>query len=92
MVKVIGYEFSNGDFTNDNGDVISYDNIKIYTITDAFENIVGCGSSTLKIKRSDFKKLTGCEKPDEILEKEIVPVYTPVGNSVRLTAIQIVKQ
>lgn len=92
MVKVIGYEFSNGDFTNDKGDVISYDNIKIYTITDAFENIVGLGSSTLKIKRSDFKKLTGFEKPDELLEKEIVPVYTPVGNSVRLTAIQIVKQ
>lgn len=92
MVKVIGYEFSNGDFTNDNGDVISYDNIKIYTITDAFDNIVGFGSSTLKVKRADFKKLTGFEKPDELLEKEIVPVYTPVGNSVRLTAIQIVKQ
>lgn len=92
MTKVIGYEFSSGDFTNDKGDIISYDNIKLYTITDAFENIVGCGSSTIKVKREDFEKLTGLKNPDQLLEKEIIPVYTPVGNSVRLTSIQVLNK
>lgn len=89
MTKVIGYELSNGDFTNDKGDVISYDNIKLYTITDSFENIVGCGSSMIKIKRTDFTKLTGLKFPDDLIDKEINPVYTPVGNNVRLTSIQV---
>lgn len=89
MTKVIGYELSSGDFTNDKGDVISYDNIKIYTITDVFDNIVGCGSSVIKVKRTDFEKITGLKKFDELIDKEITPVYTPVGNSVRLTSIKV---
>ncbi len=91
MTKVIGYELSKGDFTNDKGDVISYDNIKIYTITDAFDNIVGCGSSVIKIKRTDFEKLTGLKKLDELIDREIEPVYTPVGNNVRLTSIKVLQ-
>ncbi|MCD8328936.1 MAG: hypothetical protein LUC25_07595 [Ruminococcus sp.] len=89
MTKVIGYEYSKGEFTSDKGDVISYDNIKIYTITDVFQNIVGCGSSMLKIKRDELFKLTGLNNPDDLLDKEIFPIYTPVGNSVRLTSIRI---
>lgn len=89
MTKVIGYELSKGDFTNDKGDVVFYDNIKLYTITDAFENIVGCGLSMIKIKRNDFTKLTGLKNLDDLIDKEINPVYTPVGNNVRLTSIQV---
>lgn len=92
MVKVIGYEVKKGTFTNDKtGEVIDYDNINLYTITDQHTNVVGCSSSVLKIKSKDFEKITGHKTPENLIEKEVTLNYIPVGNNVVLSSISVVK-
>ena len=91
MVKVIGYELKKGSFTSDKtGEQIDYDNVMLHTITDQYKNIVGSGSSVLKIKSSEFEKITGLKTPDALLDKEVRLDYIPVGNSVQLSSLRVV--
>lgn len=92
MVKVIGYETKKGTFSNEKtGEVIDYDNINIYTITDQNKNVVGCSSSSIKIKSKEFEAITGCKSPNDLIDKEVMLNYIPIGNNVQLSSISFVK-
>ena len=90
MIKVVGFETKKGSFTNQQtGEVIDYDNLIIYYVSDLKEEVEGLYSSEIKIKSKDIKKILGDIKPSEMINKEIIPYYIPVGNSVVLNRIDL---
>ncbi len=90
MIKVVGFETKKGSFTNQQtGEVIDYDNLIIYYVSDLKKEVEGLYSSEIKIKSKDIKKILGDLNPSDLLDEEIIPYYIPVGNSVVLYHIDL---
>lgn len=64
MNKIIGLERKQGEFTNDNGNKINYDNTLVYFVTDTNVNVLGMKGSYLKVKTSELAKMLGCDVKD----------------------------
>lgn len=90
MIKVVGFEKKKGTFTNQQtGEVIEYDNIILYCTNDSIDNVHGSYVSEIKVKSSDFSKICGGFKPEELIDHEIKPYYAPYGNRVKLSSMEI---
>lgn len=99
MIKIVGFETRKGEFTPDNepDKKIPYENILLHFVTNENPAVTGVstslyGNSVIKIPAKDFKEVTGCETPNELLEKCVVPHYVPGrNNQVRLGRLEIVR-
>lgn len=92
MMKCVGLAYKNGEFRDDSGKVIKYDNVVLYCTVSLppDENVFGLQTTEVKIKRSNLDLfLGGYFHPDDIVGHEIQLDYTPLNNKPVLTGIHI---
>ncbi len=92
MIKCVGLEYKNGDFTDDSGKVIHYDNVIFHCTIELppDDNVFGMQTSQVKVKRSLVEYfLGGYFRPEDIVGHEISLEYTPINNKPTLTGIHI---
>lgn len=93
MTKVIGIKDSKGNFTSKEGKSIDYDNLVLYVITDSDPNVLGMTSSEIKIKKSNFEKITSisvAEYPN-LIDKQVSLSFVLIKDKPILEKITIVK-
>lgn len=98
MTKFVGWRFSKGVYTPEDGSgrSIDYDNINLHTYTDDDPDVHGCCVSVLKIKRGQIGKLLNILPTDseiesclnQHLDQPIELVYVPVNGRVVLSKIR----
>lgn len=92
MIKCIGLEYKNGDFTDDSGKVVRYDNVVLHCTVSLppDDNVVGLQTSQVKLKRSQLEYfLNGPFRPDDVVGHELQLEYTPLNGKPVLTGVHI---
>ncbi len=71
MTKLVGFLQKKGDFTNkESGEVIEYDNLELYVMTNEKEGVIGNCAYTAKAKTNELK-LVGCKELKEAIGHEV---------------------
>lgn len=93
MTKVIGIKDSCGKFTSKEGKEINYDNLVLYVITDSDPNVLGMTSSEIKIKKSNFEKITGLAvgSYSDLIDKQVTLSFVLIKDKPILEKITILK-
>lgn len=94
MIKIVGFQHKQGDFDNEKGRNIAYDNIILYIICDSVKDVIGCSVSELKIAFDKCESITGFkyELLPEIINKKVSLNYIPVGKYQQLESIMILPE
>ncbi len=91
MIKCIGYIRKSGNFKDDSGKSIDYDNIILYLISDENDGVVGFESTQLKIKAASFEKLCpGLYSVNDLLDQTISLDYSLFSDKPVLRSISII--
>lgn len=93
MTKVIGIKDSKGNFISKEGKSIDYDNLVLYVITDSDPNVLGMTSSEIKIKKSNFEKITSISVAEypSLIDKQVSLAFALIKDKPILEKITIVK-
>lgn len=91
MFEVIGLQEKSGEFEDDHGKTIKYDNIMLYYVTDENPDIIGFFGKEQKIARAKVK-LLNAKDWSELLGKQIEFNFSMFTGTPVLSGVKIIGQ
>ena len=91
MTKIVGLQRKNGNFDNDRGQKVEYDNIMLYFVSDGISGITGCSVGEVKIPYDKCEAMTSFVFKDlgGIINKNVQFNYIPDGKFPKLESITV---
>lgn len=95
MIKIVGFQHREGDFTDERTKRdVSYNNAVLFYFSDCVRNVVGCYAGEIKIPFEQCKAVTGYDYSEfpVFLNKTVDLFYVPVGKRQQLSSIRIIDE
>ena len=89
-IKIVGVERNGGNFKNDEGSDVPYDNLIFHILADTNKKVKGLSTGTCKLAVKKLKDVIGSEDYESLVGKEVVMDYIPNGKAMDLVSISVV--
>lgn len=92
MIKIVGFQHKEGNFVDNSGRNVSYNNIFLFYVSDVIHDVVGCSVGELKVPFESCKAITGFDYSTlpELLDKNVELSYIPRGKYQLLSSVRVV--
>lgn len=91
MLECIGAKLKQGSMVDDHGQTVTWDYIRFCCITDEAPDTYGKSSEVIKVKKEDYRRITGGREYKNFTEfvgHEVDARYSPSENKVVLTSFK----